>query len=281
MKYGAALPYISAREIAELAALAEEHGWDGVFVGDAVWTVDPIVSLTAAAMRTQRIRLGVMVVPVPLRKPWKIASESAALDNLSGGRLTLALATGAVWMGWQGFPGEVTDTKIRAEMLDETIDILARLYAGQPFDYEGRHFQVKLSALDPQFYPPPPLQQPRIPLWVVGAWPRMKSMRRALKCDGILPVKLAADDQIAQLTPAEVAEVKAYIVAHRTEKTPFDIVIEGSSAALEPAERLARMTAWQQAGATWWIEGLWGATFEEAAERLNQGPGWNKSSLLE
>ncbi|TLN14334.1 LLM class flavin-dependent oxidoreductase, partial [bacterium] len=124
MKFGVALPYLSAREIAELAALAEEHAWDGAFVGDAIWTVDPIVSLTAAAMRTQRIRLGVMVVPVPLRKPWKIASESAALDNLSGGRLTLALATGAVWMGWQGFPDEVTDTKQRAEMLDETIDIL-------------------------------------------------------------------------------------------------------------------------------------------------------------
>lgn len=272
MKIGAALPYISAREIAELAALAEEAGWDGVFVGDAVWTVDPIVSLTAAALRTQRIRLGIMVIPVPLRKPWKIASESAALDNLSGGRLTLALATGAVWMGWQGFPDEATNTKIRAEMLDETIDILAGLYAGQPFDYDGRHFRVKLTSLDPQYYPPRPVQQPRIPLWVVGAWPRMKSMRRALKCDGVLPIKLAADGQIAQLTPSELAEVKAYIDANRTEKTPFDIVVEGSSAELEPAERLAQMAAWQQAGATWWIEGMWGATFAEAAERLRQGP---------
>ena len=132
MKIGVALPYISASEIAELAALAEEHGWDGAFVGDAIWTVDPIVSLTAAAMRTQRIRLGVMVVPVPLRKPWKIASESAALDNLSGGRMTLALATGATWMGWHAFPDEVTDTKQRAEMLDESIDILAGLFADRP-----------------------------------------------------------------------------------------------------------------------------------------------------
>ncbi len=263
---------ISAREIAELAALAEEAGWDGIFVGDAVWTVDPIVSLTAAAMRTQRIRLGVMVVPVPLRKPWKIASESAALDNLSGGRLTLALATGAVWMGWQGFPDEATDIKIRAEMLNETIDILAGLFAGQPFDYDGRHFRVKLTSLDPQFYPPRPVQQPRIPLWVVGAWPRMNSMRRTLKCDGVLPVKLAADGQVAQLSPAELAEVKAYITANRTQETPFDIVVEGSSLELESAERLAQMAAWQQAGATWWIEGMWGATFAEAAERLRQGP---------
>lgn len=272
MKFGVAFPYLSAREIADLARLAEENGWSGAFVGDAIWTVDPIVSLTAAAMSTQRIRLGVMVVPVPLRKPWKIASESAALDNLSGGRLTLALATGAVWMGWQGFPDEVTDTRKRAEMLDETIDILTGLYAGQPFDYDGRHYHVKLTALDPQYYPQPPVQQPRIPLWVVGAWPRPKSMRRALKCDGVLPVKLTADGMFAALTPAEVAEVKAYIEAGRTAQTPFDIVIEGNTAALSAAERHAKMADLQKAGATWWIEGLWEANFEQAAARIRQGP---------
>ncbi len=273
MKHGVALPYLSAREIAELAHLAEEHGWEGAFVGDAIWTVDPIVSLSAAAMRTQRIRLGVMVVPTPLRKPWKIASESAALDNLCGGRLTLALATGAVWMGWQAFPDEVTDTRLRAEMLDETIDILTQFFAGQPFDYDGRHYHVKLTALDPQYYPPRPVQQPRIPLWVVGAWPRPKSMRRALKCDGVLPVRLDAAGQFAALTPAEVAEVKAYIEANRAGQTPFDIVIEGSTAGLDAIERQTRLAALQDAGATWWIEGLWGATFEEAAAHIrNNAP---------
>lgn len=271
MKIGVALPYLSAREIADLAALADENGWDGAFIGDAIWTVDPIVSLTAAALRTRRIRLGVMVVPVPLRKPWKIASEAAALDNLSGGRLTLALATGAVWMGWQAFPDEATGTKQRAEMLDETIDILTGLFAGQPFDYDGRHYRVKLTALDPQFYPQRPVQQPRIPLWVVGAWPRTKSMRRALKCDGVLPVKLDANGQVAPLTPGEVAEVKAYIDANRAAETPFDIVVEGNTAGLKPAERDAKLATWEQAGATWWIEGMWGATFEEAAARLRLG----------
>ena len=268
MKIGVALPYLNAREIADLAALAEEHGWDGAFIGDAIWTVDPIVSLTAAAMRTQRIRLGVMVVPVPLRKPWKIASEAAALDNLSGGRMTLALATGATWMGWQAFPDEVTETRQRAEMLDETIDILAGLFAGQPFDYDGKHYRVKLTALDPQYYPQRPAQQPRIPCWVVGAWPRMKSMRRALKCDGVLPVKLDAGGQMGALTPTDAAEVKAYIDANRTQDGPFDIVVEGSAADLTPEERRAKLAEWEQAGATWWIEGMWGASFEEAAARI-------------
>ena len=99
MKFGIALPYVDARTTADLARLAEDAGWDGVFMGDAIWCTDPLIALTAAAMVTSRIRLGVMVIPVPLRKPWKIASEAAALDNLSNGRLILGLGTGAVYMG--------------------------------------------------------------------------------------------------------------------------------------------------------------------------------------
>src|SRR5512144_766733 len=114
MNYAAAF-YASSRATAELAHIAEDSGWDGILLGDAIWTEDPMISLAAAAMVTTRIRLGVMVIPVPLRKPWKIASESLALDHLSNGRLTLGLATGATWMGWHAFPDEVTDTKARAE----------------------------------------------------------------------------------------------------------------------------------------------------------------------
>ena len=104
MNFGIALPYWDALRIAHYARLAEDNGWNGVFVGDAIWTVDPIVSLTVAAMQTNHIRLGIMVIPMPLRKPWKIASESIALDQVSAGRLILGLGTGAVFMGWQAFP---------------------------------------------------------------------------------------------------------------------------------------------------------------------------------
>src|SRR5574342_784468 len=123
MNYGLALPYTTPRTIARLSQLAEESGWDGVFLGDAIWCEDPMISLAAAAMTTERIRLGTMVIPMPLRRPWKVASESVALDHLSDGRLILGLGAGAVWMGWQGFPDEVTDTRARAEMWDESLDI--------------------------------------------------------------------------------------------------------------------------------------------------------------
>jgi len=272
MKYGAALPYGSARVAANLAQIAEESGWDGVFLGDAIWCEDPMVCLAAASMVTSRIRLGTMVVPVPLRKPWKLASESIALDHLSNGRLTLGLGAGAVWMGWQAFPDETTDTKTRTEMLDETIDILDLLYQRKPFDYTGKHFHLKLTLLDEAYYPPKPIQQPRIPMWVPGIWPRMKSMRRILKCDGLLPQKMNAKGEFEEVTPDDLRQMKAYIDTNRALTTPFDIVVEGKTDGLSQSQVIEKIQEWAEAGATWWIEGLWEASEAQAANRLRQGP---------
>jgi hypothetical protein len=272
MKYAAALPYGSARQAADLASIAEHSGWDGIFIGDAIWLEDPMVCLAAAAMATTRIRLGTMVVPVPLRRPWKLASEAIALDQLSSGRLTLGLGAGAVWMGWQAFPDEVTDTKIRTEMLDETIDILDRLFQCEPFDYDGKHYHLRLTQLDPVYYPPKPVQQPRIPLWVPGIWPRMKSMRRLLKCDGLLPQKMNANGEFEQVTPDDLRQMKAFIDSNRTLTTPFDYVAEGTTGEHSLSQVNELLHEWSAAGATWWVEGLWEATAEQAANRLQLGP---------
>ena len=272
MKYGVALPYGSARAAANLARLAEQSGWDGIFLGDAIWCEDPMVCLAAAAMTTSRIRLGTMVVPVPLRRPWKLASESVALDHLSNGRLVLGLGAGATWMGWHAFPDEVTDTHIRAEMLDETIDLLTLLYARRQADYEGQHYHLKLTLLDEMHYPPKPVQQPRIPLWVPGIWPRMKSMRRLLKCDGLLPQKMNPSGEFEAVTPDDLRQMKTYIDANRTLTTPFDYVVEGKTEGLSPTQAKDQLQGWVEAGATWWIEALWEATEEQATARLRQGP---------
>lgn len=271
LKRGVALPYVGARSAAELAQAAEQAGWDGVFMGDAIWCEDPMIALTAAAMVTHHIRLGTMITPAPLRKPWKLASETLALERLSGGRLTLGLGAGAVWMGWQAFPDERDETRIRAEMLDETIDILDGLYRRKPFDYEGKHFHVRLTHLDEQFYPPAPVQQPRIPLWVVGVWPRSRSMERALKCDGILPQKITAAGQIEAVTPEDVFAIRAFLDVHLPPGRAFDIVVEGRGEP-ESARAGEKLTAWQQAGATWWIDGLWSLGEGEALERIRLGP---------
>lgn len=272
MKYGIAIMLNNVHHAVELAYEAERAGWDGFFVGEAVWTTDAWVTLAAAAVRTSTIRLGTMVTPMPLMKPWKLAGETATLDNLSHGRVILSLGMGAVWMGYQGFPNEVTDTRVRAELLDEGIDILTLLYRGKQFDYAGKHYQLKLTAVDEIHYPPPPVQQPRIPLWVVGVWPRMKSMRRVLRCDGLLPAVMDAEGQFVELQPDHIRQMKAYIDANRTLDTPFDIVVEGQTAGLEQARAQEKVAPWIAAGATWWIESLYVASPDEQLARVRQGP---------
>ncbi len=272
LKFGLAIPYSQARTAAQWAQLAEAAGWDGFFVGDAIWCEDPMIALAAAAMTTQRIRLGVMLIPAPLRTPWKIASESVALDRLSEGRLILSLGAGAVWMGWQAFPDVVTETKARAAMLDETLDILKLLYQRTPFDYDGQHFHIRLTQMDVMHYPPKPVQEPRIPLWTPVLWPSHASMRRALKCDGLLVEKRGPDGRPAEATPADVREMRGYVETHRTPGTPFDIVVSGKVGGLPAAQREEVLAGWAEAGATWWIEGLWGEEEAAVTEVARKGP---------
>jgi hypothetical protein len=272
LKFGLALPYTNARRVAMLASLAEEAGWDGCFLGDAIWCEDPMISLAAAAMQTHHIRLGTMIIPMPLRRPWKVASESVALDHLSDGRLILGLGAGAVWMGWQGFPDEVTDTRTRAEMLDESIDILTLLYQRKQFDYDGKHYHLKLTLVDEQHYPPRPVQQPRIPLWVVGIWPRKKSMQRVLKCDGILVEKRSPEGKGEEITPADLCEIKSFVETNRTLGTPFDIVVSGKTAGLDQAQLQDQLLPKQEAGLTWWVEDVIGDSEEQVLARIRTGP---------
>ncbi len=166
----------------------------------------------------------------------------------------------------------VSYTKARAEMLDETIDILTLLYQREPFDYDGKHYQLKLTRLDVQHYAPKPVQQPRIPLWTVGVWPRMKSMQRTLKGDGVILEKMSADGKGEPITPADVRDVTAFVEANRTLTTPFDIVVQGKIGELVRSERRDKMAAWQDAGVTWWIEAAYDASAEAVEAILRQGP---------
>ena len=273
MHYGFVLPNGDARTAADLAFAAEQAGWDGFFVWEPVWGIDAWVSLTAAAMRTERIRLGTLLTPLSRMRPWKLASESATLDNLSNGRVILAVGLGAVDTGFAEF-GEVTDRKTRAELLDEGLDILTGLWRGQPFHFDGQHYRIRETTFLP---PPPPVQQPRIPIWTVAAWSRPKSMQRALRYDGILPTVMGDDGKARQANIDEVRMIKDYVDAHRTASTPFDIVVEGETPGDDPAQGAAIVGEWAAAGATWWIEALWSATEQpdgigRVRRRIEQGP---------
>lgn len=273
MRYGFVLPGGDARAAADLAREAEATGWDGFFVFETVYGVDAWVSLAAAAMGTERIRLGTMLTPLSRMRPWKLASEALTLDRLSGGRVILSVGLGALDTGFAAF-GEETDRRVRAELLDEGLDVVTGLWTGQPFRYDGRHYRVRPTDFPP---PPPPQQRPRIPIWVVGVWPRPRSMRRVLRYDGLIPSVIGEDGVARQATREEVRAMRAYVDERRSAPGPFDVVVEGVTPG-EDSRRAVEVTgAWAEAGATWWMETMWGeGSGPEAAravlQRLRQGP---------
>jgi alkanesulfonate monooxygenase SsuD/methylene tetrahydromethanopterin reductase-like flavin-dependent oxidoreductase (luciferase family) len=99
MRFGFVFPGGNPRKAVELGIEAEAAGWDGFFMWEPVWGVDPWVTLGAVAVRTERIRLGTMLTPVSRRRPWKLASETVTLDHLSNGRTILAVGLGALGFG--------------------------------------------------------------------------------------------------------------------------------------------------------------------------------------
>lgn len=277
MRYGIILTTGEPGEQADLAARAEAAGWDGVFTYDAIAIGtsdlhDPWIVLAAMAMRTSRVTLGAIVFAPARRRPWKLAREAMTLDRLSGGRLVLPVGLGTLDDQGFGNVGEPTKARARAERLDETLAILEGLWSGEPFGFEGCHYQFR-----PMTFRPTPIQRPRIPIWVVGAWPHERSMRRALRWDGIV-VQVNARDGDPSTGHEPLKDVTAWISRARAADPsvadrPFDIVVDGRTPADDPAAAGAITRAHATAGATWWTEVDWGAASLAGIERrIDAGP---------
>ena len=275
MKYGFIIPGGDIHTVADLAAEAEAAGWDGAFYWDGICIkdsgpmYDPWVTMAAMALRTTRVRLGAIISPLSRRRPWKVARETVSLDHLSGGRLTLPVGLGALDDGGFGKVGEPTDRKTRAELLDESLDILTGLWSGEPFHYEGKHYH-----LEEMTFLPKPVQSPRIPIWVVGAWPSERSMARALRYDGLLPNVRTPEGEIREVAPDDIRAMAAYIAERRGANTPFAIVMEGETPGDDLTQAASIVRPFAEAGATWWNESRWGAMndIDAVRTRIRQGP---------
>ena len=250
------------RTLAGLAAAAEEAGWDAVFVEDYIVyqnrqdlpAYDPWVTLAAMATATSRIRLGTMVSPLTRRRPWKLARETVTLDHLSQGRLILGAGAGDPADVTYAAFGEETRTGARASLLDEALDVLAGLWSGRPFRYDGRHFRVTEVTLLPR-----PVQQPRIPIWIGGAFPNPGPLRRAARWDGACLYPAATgpgtgEDSGDPIAAADVAAIRRAVAAHRTSPGPFDIVAGGPERGPDPGRTRELIRQCAEAGATWFGE---------------------------
>lgn len=275
MKYGIVLPGGTATEQLEQAILADQTGWDGVFVWEAAYGVDAWTLLGAIASRTERVRLGTMLTPLPWRRPWKVASQAVTLDHVSGGRAILAVGLGAVDKVL-GHTGEETDRRRRAELLDEGLDLIANLWNGD-LRFAGQHFTMDLTARDDLAAVANPVQQPRVPIWVVGAWPRPKSMRRVLRCDGLLPAVMDESGH-RDIAPDDIVAIRHWLDEHGGVRPGFDIVMEGETPAGEADRAAAIVVPWADVGCSWWLETRWQMPhhvperMRQERERLEAGP---------
>ncbi len=263
MRYGFVLPGGSAKEQVEQAVLAEAAGWDGVFVWEGAYGIDAWALLAAMAERTSRVRLGTMLTALPWRRPWKVASQAVTVDELSEGRVILSVGLGYESSGI-GDRRDVTDRRGRADLLDEGLDILDALWTGQ-LEHEGPRYRLEIAP--GHVYDARPVQQPRIPIWVVGAWPRPKSMARVLRCDGLLPVVMEGG-RFRRMTPDHIRAIRVWLEEHGTDLSRFDIVVEGETPAddLDAGAEIVR--PWMEAGATWWIDARWELP-HHSEERMN------------
>lgn len=254
MKFGLNVPilgeFADARKLASLAKEAEDAGWDGFFVWDHIlWDNtstpigDPWTSLAAIATATQRVRIGTMLTPLARRRPWMVARQAAALDHLSGGRMTLGIGLGGRVNYDFAALGEEVDARLRAERLDEGLQILNGLWTGEPFHFEGKHYHISEVIFQPR-----PLQQPRIPIWIGGKWPHQAPMRRAARWDGACPEKVEGF-----LTPQDWQDILQFVKDQRSSASPFEAVQSG----LLPSDHalaVETVHSYQEAGVTWWTE---------------------------
>lgn len=232
--------------LADLAASAESHGWNGFFIWDHIThlppvraVADPWVALSAIACATERIRLGPMVTPIPRRRVHKLARETVTLDHLSRGRLTLGVGLGSDRTGELEQFGEVTSARERARLLDGGLERLEAFWDGE--------------------FEPPPIQRPRIPVWVAARWPARRPVRRAARWDGLFPIELPGPEALGDLAE-EVRSMRGAGDGH------FDLVVEapaGSSAG-----------EWEAAGATWVLTGFERQPRErDVRDAIEAGPG--------
>ena len=277
LKYGLYVPNFGessyARTLAQLAADAENAGWDGFFLFDTIMykrtlrapLVDAFIALAAIAMKTKQIRIGTTVTPLARRRPWKVARETVSIDHLSNGRLILGVGLGdPPDAEFEAF-GEDANDKVRAEKLDEALDILVGLWSGEEFSYQGKHYHVDRA----QFLPRPK-QGSRIPIWVGGFWPHKAPFRRASKWNGVIPLKLGAT---WRPEPEDLRPMLAYIRTLRTTTVPFDVAIIGFGQ-LEGQTKIDKIRRYAAEGVTWWLENLssYRDSPEEMRGRIREGP---------
>jgi alkanesulfonate monooxygenase SsuD/methylene tetrahydromethanopterin reductase-like flavin-dependent oxidoreductase (luciferase family) len=284
MQFGLYLPnegdFADVRLLAQLAREAEEAGWDGLFIWDALLPiyehsdvvrealgatgdiVDPYVALTAVAACTERLRFGALVTPLPRLRPEAFARLTATLDRFSQGRLILGVGLGNPSTQFTAFDGEA-DLRVRAAMLDEFLDVLLQLWSGNQVNTRGSHYVAEGVSMTPT-----PHQRPRIRIWIGADSKNRAPRRRAARWDGFVPASDSWPEGV--ISPADYETIVADITAlrHPAQPGPFDVVVIGNVSGTLPTTD--SLPAYAAAGVTWVLTQA--LSVDDARARIAAGP---------
>jgi alkanesulfonate monooxygenase SsuD/methylene tetrahydromethanopterin reductase-like flavin-dependent oxidoreductase (luciferase family) len=159
--------------------IADESGFWGFVVPDHyMWgddrggdsTLESWIALTFLAAKTQKIKLGTLVTPIPFRPPAMLAKELSTLDVVSNGRVILGVGAGWSQTEFEGY-SEWSEPKVRVDKTLEGLQLILKLWEGEKngrVDFNGRYYKAKGARLDPK-----PIQKPHPTLLFGGVGTRM------------------------------------------------------------------------------------------------------------
>lgn len=151
------IPYSSAREVVDLSIYAEKLGFHSVWGNDHITSQDyvreqfgqapryyaPLITLAAIAERTTTLKIATALLVIPFRNPLVMAKEIATLDHLSGGRLLLGVGLGAYREEFEAEFGDKSHEMVRGQMLDESLDIMHKLFTEDNVTVKGKYFDIQ------------------------------------------------------------------------------------------------------------------------------------------
>lgn len=176
LKFGLRLPTFALGEattqldeMVDYLQAAEELGFETAFVIDHLIVTPPAYSttwldaltvLTALAARTKKIKLGPLVLVLPLWNPVRLAKVVATMDFLSGGRVILGLG-----VGWNQKEFELFDVPLRRRGVrtTESIEIMKRVWTEDDIHHQGEFYTLNGVTIEPK-----PVQKPHPPIWIGG-----------------------------------------------------------------------------------------------------------------
>ena len=235
---------------------ADKLGFDGAVMPDHyMWgtrnrgkspddyiTLETWITLSYLVAKTEKIRLGTLVTPIPFRPPSILAKMLSTLDVLSNGRVVLGVGAGWSQEEFEGY-SEWNEPKVRVDKTKEGLELMIKLWTQKEVTFEGKYYRAKAAVLKPK-----PVQKPYPQLLFGGRGDRM--LRLAGRYTDIC--------YIISQTPEDYEEMKEKVLkaadrANRADKIAFMTGVMISRIPYDSMEYIKMVEAAEEAGTSYFL----------------------------